>query len=340
MKEAIYGFKKEENTVIPALINCYRRETERIVVAEISGEIYKILSAGLTEDEHLAKATEDLKSYAEQMNCHFLLLTWKESEEERLYFYSDTKKVRALEFLDYLISEFGLVRGNAGLAGGRISSAILKVKMAALDITETTEYFLKMAASYFDDCDWIDAAEYGKQNADDIPNRTRYVKKRIPWAYVRSVDIVSEGEQFAIKSLENESGITLTANEDTYIMVGCRGESYDMKRERFERSYEATDEPLDIFERMLDFLPEAEIVATGDFIGLDEMAHLCYPKKGAGIYAIKINKRTKVFPVNGDDEYYLGRPGDYLAVRPEDFSDVYIIQGEIFEQTYEEAEGE
>lgn len=337
MKEMMYGFKKEENTIIPALIGFYRRKTEEIVVAEISGEIYKVLSAGLTEDEEMKNAEEKLKKYAEQLHCHFLLLTWTESEEERLYFYSDTKKVRALEFLDYLIPEFGLVRGNAEVAGGRNSSAILKVKMAALDITETIEYFLKMTASYFDDCDWIEAAEYGKIHAEDIPNRTHYVKKKVPWAYVRSVDIVPEGDQFSIKSLENESGIVLTANEDTYIMIGCRGESYDMKREKFERSYDATDEPLDIFEQMLDFLPEAEIVETGDFICLDEMAHLCYPKQGAGIYAIKIDKRTKVFPVNGDDEYYLGRPGDYLAVRPEDYSDVYIIKSDIFEQTYEAA---
>lgn len=38
MKEMMYGFKKEENTIIPALIGFYRRKTEEIVVAEISGK--------------------------------------------------------------------------------------------------------------------------------------------------------------------------------------------------------------------------------------------------------------------------------------------------------------
>ena len=120
-------------------------------------------------------------------------------------------------------------------------------------------------------------------------------------------------------------------------MIGCRGEIYDIEKEKFENTYDVTDGKLDIFEQMLDFLPEVERESDGVYISLDEMAHLCYPKQGIEIYAKEIEKRTKVFPVMREQEYFLGRPGDYMAIRADDLCDIYIIQGEIFKQTYETA---
>ena len=43
-----------------------------------------------------------------------------------------------------------------------------------------------------------------------------------------------------------------------------------------------------------------------------------------------------MFTGNGTQEYYLGRPGYYMAVREEDLTDIYIIQQDIFRQTDEE----
>ena len=71
------------------------------------------------------------------------------------------------------------------------------------------------------------------------------------------------------------------------------------------------------------------------YISLDEAAHICYPSRGIGIYACELERRTKIFPVDNEEDYYLGRPGDYMAIRMDDFTDVYIIQREIFLQTYE-----
>ena len=192
-----------------------------------------------------------------------------------------------------------------------------------------------MTDSYFVDCDLVMAAEYGVKMEKSIKEMKRYHKKKIPWAFVRSTDIVADGEKIHIKSLENESGLQLTAHENVFIMIGCRGEIYDIEKEKFENTYDVTDGKLDIFEQMLDFLPEVERESDGAYISLDEMAHLCYPKQGIEIYAKEIEKRTKVFPVMREQEYFLGRPGDYMAIRADDLCDIYIIQGEIFKQTYE-----
>ena len=210
--------------------------------------------------------------------------------------------------------------------------------MANVEISEVTEYFLKQIADYFKDCDCIEAEEYGKEHKDSIMSLQRYVKRMEGWAFVKSLDVAAKGTQIQIKTLENESGMLLTADEDAYIMIGCRGEVYDMKRQKFEATYEATDEKLDVFERMLDFIPAVECAATGEYISLDEIAHICYPKQGAGIYARKLSKRTKIFPAGGQREYFYGRPGDYMAIRADDLCDSYIIQGDVFERTYEPAD--
>ncbi len=332
----MYGFIRQENIALPGIVQSYRYENNAMVVAQIEETIFKGLSAQMMGVELPAANILDYEEYMRAFDCHFLLFVWKEQEEDRLYFFSDTKRLRALEFLDYLIPEFGLVKGKATGAGGRISSAILKVKISGMELDSSMEYFLKMSDSYHKDCVCIDAGTYGEEHEEDIRKLKKYRKKRIPWAVVRTTDIVKRGEHIRIRSLENESGITLAADSDIYIMIGCRGEVYDMKRIKFEQTYDETEESVDIFKQMLDFLPEAEIADTGEFISLDEIAHLCYPKPDSGIYAKKLGKRTKIFPAGGSEEYYLGRPGDYMAVRFEDFQDIYVVQREIFRQTYEE----
>lgn len=351
-----YGFVKIE--IDDAQMNierCYRYEKDSLVVAEISedsGE--QLLNRYLNERDVFGSGlsgskfqnldvegltTENAQCYQELLRmcqCRLLLLVWKLQDEERLLFLSHTRRVRALEFLDYLIAEFGLVKGNAECASGQISSAILSVQIADIDVKDALEYFLRMTVSYYEDCEWLEAATYGIVHNEEIARMTAYYKKKIAWAYVKSIDVVPEGELIRIKSLENESGMLMTADENTYIMIGCRGEVYNITKEKFERTYEVTEEELDIFEQMLDFLPAIERVSDGDYISLDDVARLCYPKQGTGIYACELSHRTKVFPANESTEYFLGRPGDYLAIRLEDFQDIYVIQREIFQQTYEE----
>ncbi len=332
MSEKLYGFEQERTTELVGINTYYRYQKESLVVAEVTSELSEELSLQMLDVE---LKSDKIQGYMQALKCHFLLLMWNEQEEARLCFVSDTKRVRALEFLDYLLPGFGLVKGDGKIAGGRIASAILKVQMSEIDLTNWVTYFLKMSDSYFSDCDCIMAAEYGIANADVIPSMQHSVKKKVPWGVVKSLDVAKEGEHICIKSLENESGLEITAAPDRYIMIGYRGEIYDIGREKFESTYETTQELLDVFSMMLDFLPEAEIVHTGTYVSLDEIAHVCYPKPGAGVYVKQLEKRTKVFPVGEGQEYFLGRPGDYLAVRSDDFCDVYVIEREIFGQTYE-----
>ena len=64
----------------------------------------------------------------------------------------------------------------------------------------------------------------------------------------------------------------------------------------------------------------------------------CIAKGGSGIYAKKLDHRVKVFTRWDPDKYYLGVEGDYLAVRADDPSDIYVIAKDIFHKTYSKAD--
>ena len=205
-----------------------------------------------------------------------------------------------------------------------------------MDLTEFIDYFKKMSISYFEDCDWIIAAEYGKEHQDEILKMQKYGKQHVPWAFVKSTDVAPAGTHLSIKTLENETGLEIVSGDGLYVMIGIQGEVYNIHTDKFNNSYEVTDEPLDIFSRMTVFIPEVSILPDGEFVSIDEIAHICYPKQNAGIYARQLSRRTKVFPSYDPDNYFLGHEGDYMAVRTDDTCDIYIIQKAIFLQTYEE----
>ncbi|MGN0437039.1 MAG: hypothetical protein ACI4F4_00830 [Lachnospiraceae bacterium] len=327
-----YEFEKlKRMDLIEGIMDAYYSSKNSIMVAWIDDPLVNQLSDASLTDEGPGIA----RILQMHFNCHYLVLTWEVQEEVRMIAFSDEKRVRAYEFLDYIISDFGLVKGNATYAEGKVSSVYLNVQMAQIDLVDIMEYILSMCYSYFETCDWIWAKGYGDKYKQDIMNMDVYQKKKVPWAYVKTVDIAPAGSKLLLRSLENESGIVLTADEDIYIMIGSRGEIYDIKKDKFQSTYDATEEVLDVFGQMLDFLPEVLIIDSGEYVMLDSSAKLCYPKTDAKIYAKEINNRTKIFPVQEEQEYYLGRPGDYMAVRMDDLDDLYIIQADIFCRTYE-----
>lgn len=61
----------------------------------------------------------------------------------------------------------------------------------------------------------------------------------------------------------------------------------------------------------------------------------CIAKAGKPIYAKHLTRALKVYTMWDEDNYMYGRPGDYVAVRPDDPTDVYIIMGKMFDITYE-----
>lgn len=288
-------------------------------------------------EEWTVPMQEQALEFLKQHNMDFLLISRSWQEQQELYFFSRTRTVRALEFLGYILEDSGLVKGDAAYASGQISLVMLRVYEAEKEIYDTLQYIMYRVKQYFEEIDLVDAARYAAEHKKEIQTMQRYVKKHEKWFYVKTLDIVEDGHKICLKTLENESGVIVTANKDTYIMIGCRGEVYDIARSKFEQTYQISDEPLDVFEQILYYIPAVETVPEGEYISLDELARICYPVAGSGIYVKQLQKRTKVFSLNEEQGYFLGDAGDYMAIRPDDFQDIYIIKKDIFEDNYEPA---
>ena len=264
-------------------------------------------------------------------------LFWAEQNKDiSLSFYSNIKEIQALEFMDYLVHDYAIVQGNAHKAQVVLDGVFLQTMLLEFEENTIEGLLKKITENYFANCGCIYAVEFAEKNKDLILKMPDYTKKKIPWSYVKTTDFMQTGEKFYLKSIENQSRILLEASEDIYIMIGQRGEIYHIDREKFEKTYEASEEYLDIFEQMLSYMPEIQRYEDDEFVSLDDLAHLCYPKTSEGIYAIPLECRTKVFNPYNNGEYFLGRKGDYLAIRKDDIQDIYIIQKNIFHESYEE----
>jgi len=253
---------------------------------------------------------------------------------------SKTEEIRAIEFLDYMMQEFALVKGDKTNATATISQSILKSSVLTSGFANIDEYLASRCRDYFEQVKVIVAGKFVKQNEEIIETMPLYTKKKVKWAYVKSTDVLEEGKEFVIKSLENEAGKTITANENVYIMIGCRGEIYDITKEKFMNTYVPSEEALDVFEQMLTFIPEIKEAQTDEYIVIDEVAKVCYPKQGNLIYAMPLSERTKVFEGDGKGDYFLGHVGDYMVIREDDVRDIYVIKKDIFEETYVRYEDE
>lgn len=263
-------------------------------------------------------------------------LFWEEEEDQyHVQFVSNDKQVRAIEFMDYLFENQGEMLGKKNRAFCVIKRTFADVLVLESKTANFEEFLKHKATDYFEKCDWIYSSDFVEQQNEQILTMKKYSKKAVPWAYVKTTDIVPEGDEIYLTSLENESGITLTSSGDIYIMIGCRGEIYHISRENFEKTYTPGTESFDIFMQMASYIPEVKIVSSNEYVCIDRMAKLCYPQKDNFIYARELERRTKVFGLHCKGDYFLGNVGDYLAVRGDDLSDVYIIRRDIFFETYE-----
>lgn len=152
-----------------------------------------------------------------------------------------------------------------------------------------------------------------------------YKKKKKNLHFVKSLNVKDAGETVVIHTLEGD--VTVLAGEEMYIMIGAHEDIYPIPRNLFESKYEV------IAERNL---AEVEDVAQRHGIDLEKVEG-CRLKRDSYVYAKKMEKDFSVYTKHCDSELF-GNAGDYYAVTYEDPENVYIIQGEIMEETYEKVD--
>ena len=291
-----------------------------------------LIAIGFSPDE---PDTEIYRSHLLQSDAEILLHIREVVDGTEICCFSRTPQIKAIEFMDFLFGSYGVMKGDREMAVGKMPAVLLQVQLEEFEDDSPASYFMRRAIAYYTETEIVESVSYVAANESYVATIPKYYKKAVKWAFVRTTDISAPGTGLCIKSLESEDGVCFVADENLYIMIGCLGEVYEIAGTKFHASYEESDEKLDIFSTFFDFLPAVELTESGEYCPIDELANICYPKPGNGILARALERRTKILRKDSLD-YFIGNPGDYMAIRCDDMTDLYIIQKEVFLRTYEE----
>ena len=239
---------------------------------------------------------------------------------------SCVKEVKADELAKFICNGVGDGGGHKVKAGGSIRRALLELQEMDYAAPTIQQFFRSRMHSYFRNTEIIYADSYQA----DTSNMASYIKKRLKVGYVKGTDVVPAGTRSIIRTLEGDVDMLVT--DSTVIAIGIQGEIYPMEWDAFMKKYQPIDEP---YEYPADYAPTIKDVETGESKDILSYAHTCVSTGITEIFATEIKNRTKIFTRWDPESYYLGKPGDFMAVSKLDTSDVYIIERDIFGKTYE-----
>ncbi|MBQ6888495.1 MAG: DHH family phosphoesterase [Lachnospiraceae bacterium] len=239
------------------------------------------------------------------------------------------KEVDASELAAFVSEKIGSGGGHIEKAGGFISKKLYEEYYPTL---HSEAYFSEKVNEYFDNTQIIYADEY----EIDISDMKKYIKKKIPVGYVKAAEILPVGTPITIRTLEGD--VDMTVEPDLYIMIGIKGEVYPTRKSKFEKSYQILDEPYDMHScaAKTDYVPTIKNRMDGSTQFLTNHASACIPTGKTSIYAKPMEHMVKVFTAWDKEKYMVGKTGDYLAVRCDDLHDIYVVEEDIFEKTYEQ----
>ena len=289
---------------------------------------YGIIKAQPCDPNILGLISDFLNQVAE-VNCCVVYNELKDGYKFSVR--SCVKEVQANELAAFLAEGVGSGGGHREKAGGFINKVLYEEKYPTL---HSEAFFSERLNDYFDHCRIIYAKDYDM----DITGMKSYVKKQVPLGYVEATDVLPVGTPITIRTLEGD--VDMVVEEDLVIMIGIKGEVYPNLREKFERTYEATQksygqEEGHIHDNLI-YEPTIHNRATGEVLKLTDYAKICIASGGTHIHARELTGRVKVFTAWDEEKYMLGREGDYLAVRCDDKHDIYVVERDIFFKTYEE----
>ena len=240
------------------------------------------------------------------------------------------REVNAADLASYLVKGIGSGGGHYNKAGGFASANAF----SQLGCASFERYVNDTMISYFENYDIIDAKDY-EVNLDEYD---MYKKVNLPIGCVKLSDIVEQDVPITIRTLEADIQLVSVGNK--YALIGVKGEVYPNEEEKFLKSYKIISDDYDYDSCVLEKAYSPKIInsRTGDSISLKECAKTCVSTGDVSIYAKKLEKGVKVFTAWSRDNYFVGNPGDYLAVRTDDLHDIYVIEGNIFKRSYKEIE--
>lgn len=149
-----------------------------------------------------------------------------------------------------------------------------------------------------------------------------YQKIDIPRHIIKTLAIAPMGSKILLETLEGP--VEITANPDTYVMIGPYSDVYPITRQYFQAQYTCEEEA------------DPKMVAFVQAHGWDASTlKQCRLKQASYIYATPVPFAFRVF-LKELNAFITGSPGDYYAVpaNAESGHNPYIIRADIMAQTY------
>lgn len=218
-----------------------------------------------------------------------------------------------------------------------------------IDQTALVNQIKQVIVEYDASTEIIDARTFFEEQKDNILTWNQFRKVNHPRCFV-SVEVLKEKLKLdesvciVIKTLENNSGITIKASDDKVIMIGVNGECYDMPEEKFDELYQIVDSDVKKIElsknaSTYEMQPKAFIQGESE-VDLLDFADVCKSRKTNTIYACLMSRNVKVFStrISGTNQYYLGNGEQapfYLTVDKDSTTSVHVVNKDVFEKTYE-----
>lgn len=242
------------------------------------------------------------------------------------------REVNARELAAYLSEGIGSGGGHYEKAGGFISLRLYEEQFPTL---HAEAYFNNRMVEYFDSFELIYSGSYEV----DLTKMRLCRRKKIPMGYVEADNLLPLGTPVTIRTLEGD--MDLKVEDNLYIVIGIKGEVYPVDRNEFLRNYRPVEGKYNIAECTvrMEYLPVIKNRASGQDLLLTDYARKCIPTGDVSIYAKPLEKGVKVFASWDRENYMLGKPGDWLAVRSDNIHEIYVVERDLFALSYVEVTG-
>ena len=232
-------------------------------------------------------------------------------------------EIRANEIAEFITKGIGNGGGHAMKAAGFISSALAPDELHG---GELPDFFEKKMLDYLES---FDVAHFDELRID-VKNLPLYVEKERNLGFVLSSDIVPSGTNVSLRSAKGD--IHFTASPTKYILTDRSGNSFALDKPDFDFHYLPVEDTFTA--DACDYAPTLINDENKSFELLSRFRP-CIARHTQPVYVKRLERSLKLYTKHDKTDYLMGQEGDYLAVKANDPTDIYIIDMAILESVYE-----
>lgn len=163
-----------------------------------------------------------------------------------------------------------------------------------------------------------------------------YIRKPIPMGYVIATDVFPVDTVVTIRTLRGDKEVKI--EEDMIFTIGIKGDVFIRSREKIMKEYRLYEWQFKLAN--MEYEPTAKNKADDKVVSLSEYAKVCVFHGEKRVRAMKLEQKVKIFTIEDDSNYILGKEGDYLVVKSDSTHDLHTMGQKFFEQCYRSADEE